>query len=237
MRKEVKNMNRKAIIGIGLSLAFAVLAASISTALAVTTFTEHVNAGGTTRIFVPGHPEIMLVADHGDISPYGPTDRIQIYVSANPTGFGGPFRPVVAYEDNPDRIVFSQSLSTGIIQNVVKPGHIQVLRVGENNTIMVHWNIPLVAPATTPSGPYLATPAVTIPPGKLVFQGYGDAKIGSGTTIPYPPSGWSAYVTTPTYYYATVTFFCQGWDYKWLPVAEYAVPNVITDRTWSWTGP
>jgi hypothetical protein len=229
-------MNEKTAIGIVLLLAFVVLTASINAALAVTTFTEHVNAGGAVRIYVPGHTEIMLVVDRCDSSPYGPSDRIQMYVSGNPSGFGFPLRPVVAYEDNPDRSVFSVSLSTGVIQNVVKPGQIQVLRVGKSNTIMVHWNIPLVAPAKPAQGPFAATPAVTLPPGKLVFQAYGDAYIQPTFTANYP-SGWSASVTTLERYNATVTFFCQGWDYKWLPVAEYDVPYVITDRIWSWTGP
>jgi hypothetical protein len=230
-------MNKKAVFGMGLSLFFAFLVISVNSAFAVTTFTEHVSAGGAVRVYVSGHPEIMLVIDRCDSSPYGPSDRIQMWVSANETGFGGPFRPVVAYEDNPVRSVFSVSLKTGIMQNVVKPGQIQVLRVGKSSTIMVHWNIPLVAPALPAQGRMIpATPAVTLPPGKLVFQGYGEPYSGSGQSR-YPAANINASISTAERYDATVTFFCQSWNYKWLPIAEYGNPYVITDRTWTWALP
>ncbi len=223
-------MNRKIIVIFLVLMATAILASSISSAFAVTTYTDHEHAGATCVIDVPGKTMIRLIAYGQMYGDYysGKADRIQILVY---TGSG--WRYVVGYEDVPERSAFSAGLGLGTVENVVEPGQIQVLRVGESTTVMVHWNIPLVCPATD------TTPAVTLPPGKLVVVGFGEAKPVTVSNAPIGTTGWK-YSIVATYHSATATLFCEGWDYKWLPVgAAFAgtslEPRSIDDRIWTWT--
>jgi hypothetical protein len=217
-------------------LAFVVLATCLTPAFAATVYTEHENAGGVTRIYLEGQTEktIILIADHFDNGEFGKADRIQITVGTT----SGGYKPVIAYEDNAERCAFLQSLgsvSSGpgfpAFIKLVKPGHIQILRVGKSKTIMVHWNIPLVAPATS------NTPEVVLPPGMLVFQG-GDT---SHPTLPRSStttfSAWTLVTQSNIQaYVADVSLFCQDWDYKWKPAPGTMTPYIFTDRTWTWTG-
>jgi hypothetical protein len=234
----VKDMNKRVVIGsvLVLSLAFVVLAASVNTALAVTTYTEHENAGGASIIDVPGHTNIMLSVDHFDTGDFycGSADRITIAVSAGESGIGPPFRAVAAYEDNPTRIAFSQQLATGVVQNLVKRGQIQVFRIGK--TVFAYWTIPLVMPEETwPDGK--VTPAVTLPPGLLVLRGYDESKYSITPSLPIGTTGWKVMAETTSYYWAHATLFCPRWHY-WGPVAEAITqpggPSAVTDRTYTW---
>jgi hypothetical protein len=206
-------------------------------------FTEHENAGGVTRILVPGQREILITADHMDSCVFGSADRILVGVSAASSGVGGPFRPVVAFEDNPRRYAFSVSLGSNHEHCLVKPWQIQIFRIGK--TSFVYWTIPLVAPATEeiirPGLPTIpATPEVTLPPGLLILRGYDEPKSGSMVYPPYP-SGWKVSVVTTSQYNAHATLFCPRWHYCG-PVAEAYIgggyqPISVTNRTYTWTSP
>jgi hypothetical protein len=234
---------RKAVLVIAIALmGLATLTANINIVLSETTYTEPDHAGGNCIIDVPGYTMIRLLFTGHATSDYydGKADRIQVNVHTGQfTPAGLPvFKAVSAYEDNPTRNLFSIGLVTGQVQNLVEPGQIQILRVGKNNTIMVHWNIPLFAPATGGANP---TPEVTVPPGMLLLQGYGEALSGSTALTAIGNTGWK-YSTESTYYSAKATFFCEEWNYKWLPVAEqYAgtsmVPRALTDRVTIWWHP
>jgi len=236
-------MNKAVLVMATALLAVAMLAVSVNTALAVTIYTDHEYAGANCVIDVPGHT-MMRLAVYGQMyGDYynGRAERIQIQVHTGQfTPAGLPvFKNVAAYEDNPTRSAFSlQQIALGLAENLVEPGQIQVLRVGESNTVMVHWNVPLVCPATGSPNP---TPAVTLPPGKLVVRGYGEAISGSTPPTSIGPNNWQ-YSIVLTYYLASATLFCEGWDYKWLPVAQQFAgttmePRSVTDILWTWTHP
>lgn len=234
-------MREKPILGtiLTLSLAFIVLAACIAPAFALTTHIEHLNAAGTSLIDIPGQTNIMVVAQHIERSDFyaGSADRIQLMVSAAPSGMGPPFKYVTAYEDNPARFAFSQEVGKGGLTalNLVGRCQIQVFRICK--TVFVYWTVPLVMPATgaSPLGP--PTPAVTLPSGCLMLQGYGDAQSFSPSSQAFPLSGWSVKGET-TGYSAKATLFCPCWHY-WGAVAETAIssPSVVTDGTLTWTHP
>ena len=231
-------MNKKVVIGIVLSLAFVILATSVNTALACrqpcrtpaipdTDFTEHENAGGVTRILVPGQREILITADHTDSCVFGSADRILVGVSGNPSGVGPPFRPVVAFEDNPRRYAFSVSLGSTHEHCLLKPWQIQIFRIGK--TVFVIWTIPLVAPETA------NTPEVVLPPGMLVFRGKGDPYYQEFTS-PAFPSGWKYKFDTWKRYDADAYFYCRGWNFCG-NLTEAPSPYLIADRTVTWTAP
>jgi hypothetical protein len=237
-------MNRKIVIVLMLSLAFVILAASFNTALACKQrcrpssgspaipdedFTEYENAGGCTRILVSGQREILITADHSDSREFGSADRILIAVSGNPSEQGPPFKPVIAFEDNPRRYAFSVYLG-GTPNCLVKPCQIQIFRIGK--TVFVIWTTPLVAPAT--SAPY-PTPEVVLPPGMLVFRGKGEP-YSQEFTSPAFPSGWTYKFETWKRYDADVYFYCRGWDFSG-PLTEAPSPYMIAARTVTWTAP
>jgi hypothetical protein len=244
---EVKRMKGKLIFLVLLIASMA--STTVNTALAETYQTDHEHAGVNCNINVEGQPLIRLVAYGQMVGDYysgnGHADRLQILVhtgSYNPTTGLPVFKYVAGYEDNPTRSAFSVSLGLGTVEYVVEPGQIQVLRVGKSSTIKVHWNIPLVCPATTASSLGGATPAVTIPPGKLVVEGFGDSKplaVSSWTTI--GTTGWK-YKLEATYHSGTATLFCVGWDCKWIPVGDAFAGSSqevrsIDDRIWYWYHP
>ena len=237
-------MNKKIIVGsLVLSLLFVVLATSVNTALACwyrypcseptipdTDFTEHENAGGVTRILVSGQREIMITADHSDSCVFGSADRIMMGVSANQLGKGPPFKPVIAFEDNPRRYAFSVSLGSTHEHCLVKPWQIQIFRIGK--TVFVIWTTPLVAPATSAPNP---TPEVVLPPGMLVFRGKGESYYQEFTS-PAFPSGWTYKFETWKRYDADAYFYCRGWNFCG-NLTEAPSPYLIADRTVTWTAP
>ncbi len=214
----------------------AILCSNLSLALATTVQTDYENAGASCINNVPGQPEVRIVVYgqmYGDYySGNNHADRIQILLKITSGPSIGSWKYIVGYEDNPTRSAFSDSLGLGTVENVVKYGQIQMLRDEDNNINTVHWNIPLVCPATD------NTPAVTLPPGKLMLQGYGDLKTNTPqNNAPIGETGWT-YSLTGHYYSATAKFFCVDWNCKWITVGEgYASnlsPRAQVDRVWTW---
>ena len=204
-------------------------------AFAISTNEEHVDIGGVSIIDVPGHPNIMITASHMDQSNFytGSAVRIMLFVSTAPSGIGPPFKFVVAYENNPERYAFSQQVGGSIqLLNLVNKDQIQVL--GKDKTAIVYWTVPLTVPATTVNPFGAATPAVTIPPGWLLLQGYGDTFSNAQSTT--YPSLWTWNYQT-TVYNAKSTFICPDWQY-FGPVAETGTtPTIVTEATNNWTHP
>lgn len=222
----------------------AMFAASINMAFATTTNVDYERAGASCIIEVPGSGIWVRFSISGQMygnyysgNEHG-AERIQIYVRTGGPDSAPTWKSVSAYEDNLERSAFSAGLGVASeVQHFVKKGQIQVLREGDSNIIMVHWNVPLVCLATDAPNP---TPAVTIPPGKLKLEGYGD--IISPTPVgpvSFGSTGWTiAY--SQHYYYATAIIFCQDWNYKWeplgqnLPTSAYSTPRAVVDRVWTW---
>jgi hypothetical protein len=209
-------------------IAAAMLTVSVNMAFATTTYYDFMTAGGQCVIDVPGQPPIYFLAWHMTGNYYsGSADRLMVYV-------GPSFVPVAGWENKPARYAFSISLGmTGFTTYLVKPWEIGSFRI--DKTSVTYWTIPLVIPATT------STPAVTIPPGLLVFNGHDGLQYGTlGGSI--GTKGWS-FSLVNYYYDATVTLFCPGWHFlgtvgaasTWGP---YGLgPESFESQTWTWTGP
>lgn len=216
-------MNRKFLL-IVLTLAVVFFASGIAPAFA-TTYVNHISAmAWTALIAVPGQPPIGMICSHSDWGYTGRGDTITVCYQA--------MIPMVTYTDSPSAYNFEKNnvLPPTAAINLVKPGQIQVCRIGK--IVIVLWTVPLVAaagpiipPATQP-----LWPAVTVPPGCLVLQGYDGA---FPLTFPVDPkTGW-----TFTYdlknYLAHETFICPGWHY-FGPVGTgnpAFVPNISVEGT------
>jgi hypothetical protein len=232
---------KKAVLGIFVTLvALAMFAANINTAFASTTNVDYERAGASCIIVVPESGTWIRLSIGGQMygNYYsGKADRIQIYVRTGGPDSAPTWKSVSAYEDNPTRCAFSAGLGVASeVEHLVKPWQIGVYKLCD--TVVVYWAIPLVCLASDAPNP---TPAVTIPPGIIMFKGYGDivspAAVGP---LNFGTAGWTiAY--SQHYYYATATFFCQDWNYKWepvgqnLPTSAYSVPRAVVDRVWTWT--
>lgn len=237
---------KKAVLGIFLTLVtVAMLSASINMAFATTINVDYERAGGGCIIVVPESGTWVRLAISGQMygnyysgNAHG-AERIQIYVRTGGPDTAPTWKSVSAYEDNPTRSAFSAGLGVASeVEHVVKNGQIQVLREGDSNVIMVHWNIPLVCLATVAPNP---TPEVIIPPGMLKFEGYGDI-VSPATVGPvsFGTTGWTIQYSYH-YYFATATLFCEDWNCKWEPVGQniptsaYSTPRAVVDRVWTWT--
>jgi len=226
-------MNKKIAGTVIAFLITIIFTSSFGIAFAAITQHDYERAGGNCVIDVAGKPLFRLVAYGQIVGDYysGRADRLMVQELIS-----GTWTTVVAYEDNAYRSEFSVSLGSANPEYVVKPGWIQILRDEDSKILMVHWNKPLVCPATG------GLPAVTIPPGILVITGAGDLKLATTPNYPTPvkfgPNGW--YYTIYAHYYSgTASFFCEDWDCKWVSVgAAYTgsqEPRVIVDRVWTWT--
>jgi len=193
-------VNRK-ILGIILTLSFAliVLATGVAPAFANgTTYAYHLNAAvWSPYITVPDHPSIGMKCFHylgvGDV----------IVVS-----LAGSQQPLASYTDNPSYYaVAKQVMPSQAVINLVKPWQIQVCRIGK--IVIACWTMPLV------------TSAVTIPPGCLVLEGYGDVFPFTLGPLPTGTSWFQKWAAQN--YLAHETFICPGWHYCG-PLAT-GVPN------------
>ena len=238
-------MNRKILLLFLVLTATLILACNFNMVFATTTYVDYEHAGALIYIQVPGSGTWIRLNVFGQMQGnyydgHHNADRFMIYVLK--TG-GDPSKTsdwvaVSGYEDNPTRSAFSDSLGLGTVENVVAPGNIQVLKDLDANTITVHWNIPLVIPATS------STPAATIPPGKIVLSEYGTLQYSTSPGFPsfvaIGPMGWGVKYEYH-YYLATGSFFCQDWNIKWQPAGigplASQIPRAVMDRVWTWTYP
>jgi hypothetical protein len=235
----VKKVKRKNLSILLVLTATMILACNFSTVFATTTYVDNEHAGGSAIINLPDHtPWVRIVAFgqmNGDYYSRPPADRFQLYVRTGGTDAAPTFTVVAGYEDNAVRSAFSASLGLGTVEHVVKNGQIQVIKDEVTNAIIIRWNIPLEFPATA------STPAITIPPGKLVIEPTGDLRLGS-VGFPNPVSlgsaGWKVQYTYH-YYFGTASFFCQDWNCKWVSVGQgfsgSLQPTAVMDRVWTWT--
>ena len=213
------------------SLAVVILATGVVPALAVTTHVEYSTAQGACIINDPDHPNILVIGQHFEYGDFyeGSADRIQLMVSAAPSGIGPPFKYVSAYEDNPERFAFSQEVDSGMetSRHLVKDKQIEIVRT--DKTVLVHWKVALVIPATSASADGPATPKVTLPPGCLVIQGYGTVTPKTRT------SAYGLWTLNEVYdsYAATATILCLGWQ----NFGPGSTPSIRTTATFTWTGP
>ena len=205
-----------------LILGLTILATGVAPAFAATTVLDHQTAEGYTHINIPDHPEMVVYVHHNDWAQSGgPRDVFRITMWFAPLNS---FVPVRYFTDNAQSVEFYKKLvgpyPVGV--DLVKPCDIQVCRLGR--TVFASWTISLKVPEikwynpSNPSLPPYITPAVTIPPGFIIFNGFGDAQAGTITKPTFPGLTYTQTITW-TGYDARATFVCPMWHYLG-PVGE-----------------
>ena len=183
---------------------------TVSAALTPGTYVDHSDAVGATVIDIEGHPKIVFEVHHFDSGDLGAGDSIRIVLPVViPTGETLNL-PIAIFTDIPGRFSLFQMIYGAYPTSIqlVDSSDIQACREGKSKTIMVVWKTALEIPAEQ-WGPRLV-PAITIPPGRLIFRGHGDAI--SGSQPPASGSGWTQTVTW-TGYYGNATFVCPTWGF------------------------
>ncbi len=203
-------MKKVVVSAMVLVILFAVATfSSASAAIAPGIYVDHTNAQGGTIIDIDGHPKIVFDGYHFDYSDLGAGDVIRILLPVVTPMGATVYLPIGIFTDIPDRISLFQKLYAGFNTSIqlVDSSDIEAKREGKSKTMMVVWKTALEIPAERwPGG---LVPAMTIPPGRLIFRGHGDAvSISSNSSGP----GWSQSVTS-TGYYGNATFVCPTWDF------------------------
>jgi hypothetical protein len=236
-------MSKKLIRGtiLTLSLAFIVLAACIAPAFATTSY-DHSNAAGTTVINITGHqPPIQIEVHHTNRGDHGVRDGIELSLRATLGPLAGKWIYVAVMTDSQQGYEWEKVLmKNGAAENnilLVKSWELQVCRIGK--TVFVYWTKPLTAsitgmsPAGIPWATVFGASSVTLPPGCLLFSGYGAAQTGTGGPV-IMPSGitWSYSYTR---FDAHAVFLCPSWHYCG-PAEDPSEPSSIsTEVTLTYT--
>jgi hypothetical protein len=84
-----------------------ITAPSFSTVSALESFTEHLNAYGSTVLNIAGHPHLLIDAYHFDSGEFGSGDVLRVFYYQE-TPLGPMFQNVAVFTDMPDRFPFLQ---------------------------------------------------------------------------------------------------------------------------------
>lgn len=141
-------------------------------------WTEHANVVGETVVNIPGGVnQVRIVFAHYDWGDHGVRDAIQIYyVQTLPSGVQ--VAMIIGwYSDTCLGVNYAKAMMEGMPCKVekLKPWQLQVGRVCK--TAIALWTVPLEIPELIWTGGG-KTPAVKIPPGALVLNGYGEKITG-----------------------------------------------------------
>jgi hypothetical protein len=204
-----------------------ITASSFNTVSALESFTEHMDAYGSTVINIAGHPNLLIDAYHFDSGEFGSGDVLRVFYYQE-TSLGPMYQNVAVFTDMPDRVPFLQQLfvSTPTSVQLVSASDLEVSREGNSKTIMIVWKTPLQVPAETWEG---SIPAFTVPPGRLILRGHDDSTSGTLTDL---SANWFQ-ILIWTGYYANATFACSTWHLGG-PVGETDGQNptiIYTDAT------
>ena len=204
-------MKKNFVISVTLTVFLIIIisASSLAPAFAATIVVDHANAAGDVVINIAGQPKIRFMVTHFDWGDNGaPRDLVRIFIWIAPLNT---YAPVAYFTDNSQSVdhykIIVAPYPTSLV--LVDKWDIQVFRVGK--AVFAYWTIPLVVPEEKWVGPSgtMVTPAFTIPPGGIIFKGFGDKQTGTETF-----SGLKYTQTTPwTGYYAHATLVCPQWHY------------------------
>jgi len=186
---------------------------SPSPVIAPGTYVDHENAFGETVIAIDGHPTFVIDGYHFDSGFFGSGDVIRI-LRYFVLPIGPTYLPVAIFTDIPQRVGLLKILWAGYPTSIqlVEPSAIEAVREGKSKNIHVVWKTALEIPDEywgPPGMPKVLVPAMTIPPGRLIFRGHGDAfpASSSQTTSTFTQT------VTWTVYYGNATFVCPTWDF------------------------
>jgi hypothetical protein len=185
-----------------LFLAFTVSAACIAPAFASVTYYDHSNGNGEVIINITDHqPPVKITVNHFDRGDHGVGDFLELATWQYIPPLG---RYVWATEaivtDNPSIAAFAKDFvfkglpGAPVTVLLVKQCQLQVYRICK--TVSAYWTQPIV------------TPTITLPPGYLLFRGYGNVQtnhfvhdLPNGVSITYDTVGYAAHAT----------FVCPSW--------------------------
>jgi hypothetical protein len=225
-------------IALALSVAFIVLATGVAPAFANSFLPgkDHTTASGTAviNIKVSGLtvPILINVYHFDKPTSHGVRDTIDINLKPIIGPYVGIWLPVATMIDNPAVVAWQAFFDTGGAaadnQLLVKPWELAVCRISK--TVFAYWTKPVTASLTglVPGGGGLhwydvyGVESVTLPPGCVVFQGYGSAKPYNGEIKWIMDLTW-----TGTSYDAKATLLCPAWHYCG-PIGDPSYPTSIT---------
>jgi hypothetical protein len=191
-----------------LCFALIVSAMFLSPASASWTYCDHASASGYATINLPDHqPAITVAVVHYDRGINGVADYLEVDTYSPIMKM---LVPVAIVTDSATTAAFLRDfvykglpVGTNII--LVDSSDLQVFRVG--TIVLAYWSNPIVGIAKV-------TPAVTLPPGYLLFMGYGIPRSNSlawnlpnGVTLTMKGTAMSAHaaLVCPTWsYYGSV---------------------------------
>ncbi len=187
---------------LALSLAFVFSAACFAPAFAQVSYHDHASALGHTFINIANHqPQIQLVVVHFDGGDHGVGDYLEMDTLQSIPGHGNVWVPVAIITDSPSIAAFNKDFLYKGLPNannilLVKHCELQVYRIGK--TVLAYWTIPVISPV------------VTLPPGCLLFKGYGCAQ--TDQLVFHMPNGVTLTVDSVALA-AHATFVCPVWKY------------------------
>jgi hypothetical protein len=198
-------MNKKVLgIVLPLSLTFIFLVTSVAPALATVTYYDHVSASGNVVINIAGHqPQFTILAGHINKGDHAVADYLEVdFLTDIGLPIGPVWIPFLVVTDNPSMYAFNKNfiyagINPAAVVQLVKNCQLEVCSIGK--TVLVCWTVPLV------------TPAITVPPGCLLLNGYGCAKTEQ---FIYPiPNGVTLTINGKADFAVHATFLCPAWKY------------------------
>ncbi|MCW4030304.1 MAG: hypothetical protein NWE92_11730 [Candidatus Bathyarchaeota archaeon] len=187
-------------------LCFAVIlsATFLAPASAAVTYCDHATRSGFATINLPEHqPAITVAVLHYDRGDNGVADYLEVDTYSPIMKM---LVPVAIVTDSEVTATFLREfvykglpVATNII--LVDSCDLQVCRVGR--MVFAYWSDPIV-------GISVVTPQVTLPPGGLMFRGYGNAE--SNNVVWNLPNGVTLSMDSMVFD-AHATFVCPTWNY------------------------
>lgn len=194
-------MNRKILLTV-MALALAIMFTGVAPTFAQVTYRlPHGSADGVTVIDIAGHqPPMQIIVVHYD--GCGDELEVSIWVTiSTPGGTISTWAPVAIVSDSPSVVAFwtnvwagPHGMFPGIEGNIrlVKSWQLQVCRIGKN--VLAYWTVPIAM----------------LPPGCLLFKGYGCAQ--TENLVWNLPNKVTLEVDK-VFFAAHATFVCPSWKY------------------------
>lgn len=186
-----------------LSLAFILSVACFAPVFAQVAYHEHASALAVTIVNLATHqPAIQIVAAHFNGGDHGVGDFLEIDTLQDIPGHGTVWATVAVMTDSPSIAALNKDFIYAGLPGVpvkvvlVKDCELEVCRIGK--IVFTHWTMPL------------ATSALTLPPGLLLFGGYGSTQ--NNQRVFHLPNGVTLTVDAVGYA-ANAAFACPTWKY------------------------
>ena len=176
----------------------------LAPASAALTYCDYASTSGYATINLPDHqPAITVAVVHYDRGDNGAADYLEVDTYSQNMKM---LVPVAIVTDSPKTAAFLRDFvykGLPVSQNIilVDSWDLQVFRVGR--IVIAYWSEPII-------GITQVTPPVTLPPGCLLFRGYGNAE--SNNRVWNLPNGVTLSMDSMVFD-AHANLICPTWDY------------------------